>query len=92
MKFPRVRIKSVFWLTLALLLGFGIQPALAKPQAMHIMEGFLPPVWCVVWFAVAIPFWVVGYIKIQKLVKDKPESRLLLGMVGAFAFVLSNRN
>lgn len=91
MKFPYVRhrIKAVFWLVLALVLGFGIQPALAKPQAMHIMEGFLPPVWAAIWFAVAIPFWVMGYIKIQKLVKDKPESRLLLGMVGAFAFVLS---
>jgi cobalt/nickel transport system permease protein len=89
MKFPRVRIKSVFWLTLALVLGFGIQPALAKPPAMHIMEGFLPLGWCIFWFAVAIPFWIIGFLQIKKLAAEKPESRLLLGLAGAYTFVLS---
>ena len=91
MKFPLRfnRIKSIFWLLLALLLGFGIQPALAKPQAMHIMEGFLPPAWAAFWFAVAIPFWVIGFIHIKRLVAQKPETRLMLGLAGAFAFVLS---
>ena len=56
---------------------------------MHIMEGFLPPIWCIVWFVVAIPFWVVGFMRISKLVREKPESRLLLGLAGAFTFVLS---
>ena len=61
----------------------------AAPQAMHIMEGFLPPVWAAIWFAVAIPFWVVGFRQIGRLVREKPESRLLLGLAGAFTFVLS---
>jgi cobalt/nickel transport system permease protein len=56
---------------------------------MHIMEGFLPPVWCGVWFAAAIPFWVIGFRHISQLVAQKPETRLLLGLAGAFAFVLS---
>jgi cobalt/nickel transport system permease protein len=76
------------WLTLAMAL-LGIQVAYAKPPQMHIMEGFLPPVWCIVWFVVAIPFWVVGFMRINKLVREKPESRLLLGLAGAFTFVLS---
>jgi cobalt/nickel transport system permease protein len=64
------------------------QPALAGPQ-MHIMEGFLPPLWAVFWFAVAIPFWLLGLRQISRLVNEKPETRMLLGLSGAFAFVLS---
>jgi len=56
---------------------------------MHIMEGFLPPIWAAIWFAVAIPFWIVGFLRISKIVKQKPETRLLLGVSGAFAFLLS---
>lgn len=91
MKIPKIHIqfKSVFLLLLALLLGFGIIPVLAKPNQMHIMEGFLPPVWAAIWFAVAIPFWVIGFLQIKKLVVEKPESRLLLGLAGAYTFVLS---
>jgi cobalt/nickel transport system permease protein len=62
----------------------------ARPAyAMHIMEGFLPPLWCLFWFAVAIPFWVAGFLRIRRLVAEKPEVRLMLGLAGAFAFVLS---
>ncbi len=62
----------------------------ARPAyAMHIMEGFLPPLWAAIWFAVAIPFWVVGLRRINRLIAEKPETRLLLGLAGAFAFVLS---
>jgi len=91
MKFPKVRIqfKTVFWLLLALLLGYGIQPVFAKPPQMHIMEGFLPPVWAAVWWAIALPFWVIGFVQVRKLVREKPETRLLLGLAGGFIFVLS---
>jgi cobalt/nickel transport system permease protein len=82
------QIVRIGWLLLALLL-VSAQTAWAKPPAMHIMEGFLPPVWCIVWFAVAIPFWVIGFRQISQLVARKPETRLLLGLAGAFAFVLS---
>ncbi len=57
--------------------------------AMHIMEGFLPPLWAAFWFVVAIPFWVVGMRRINRLVREQPETRLLLGLAGAFTFVLS---
>ena len=84
----KIRWGSLVWLTLALGL-LGARTAMAKPLAMHIMEGFLPAVWCIVWFAVAIPFWVVGFRRIQQLVATRPESRLFLGLAGAFTFVLS---
>ena len=81
-------LKRSGWLLLALLL-LSAQAAWGKPLDMHIMEGFLPPIWVLVWFAAALPFWVLGYRNIRLLMKDKPQTRLLLGMVGAFIFVLS---
>lgn len=56
---------------------------------MHIMEGFLSPAWAVFWFVVALPFWVIGFIQMKRLVAQKPESRLMLGLAGAFMFALS---
>jgi cobalt/nickel transport system permease protein len=91
MKIRRVRnrIKSTLWLALAALLGFGIQPALARPMEMHIMEGFLPLGWAVFWWGVAIPAWLVGFIQIRKLIAEKPQQRITLGLAGGFIFVLS---
>lgn len=63
--------------------GLGLAPG------MHIMEGYLPPGWCVFWFAVTIPFWVFGLRKLSQLVTRQPEIRLMIGLCGAFAFVLS---
>ncbi len=76
------------WLLLALLL-LTVRVAWARPPQMHIMEGFLPPLWAAFWFAVAIPFWIVGFRRVSSLVSQKPETQLLLGMAGAYAFVLS---
>ncbi len=56
---------------------------------MHIMEGFLPPVWSFVWGVASLPFVIIGLISIQRKTKTNPRIKLLLGMVGAFAFVLS---
>lgn len=80
------------WLQLALWLACTAVLALFNARmahAMHIMEGFLPWQWCLVWFVVALPFWLIGFRNIGRLVQEKPESRLLLGVVTAFAFVLS---
>ncbi|MEA4813053.1 MAG: energy-coupling factor ABC transporter permease [Anaerolineaceae bacterium] len=85
----RLNPKSIFLLVLALVLGFAIKPVFAKPLQMHIMEGFLPVGWAIFWFAITIPFWVIGFIQIRKIVKEKPESRLMLGLATAFSFVLS---
>lgn len=58
-------------------------------NAMHIMEGFLPKEWCIAWGAIVIPFIVVGLSKIKKIITEHPKLKVLLSMVGAFAFVLS---
>lgn len=78
----------VLWATLASLM-MGVQVAYARPQEMHITEGFLPPQWAALWFLVAVPFWILGFRRIGRLAAQKPETRLLLGLVGAFCFVLS---
>lgn len=58
-------------------------------SAMHIMEGFLPPVWCISWGVIVIPFLVMGFFSIQRTIKLNPRLKLLLAMAGAFTFVLS---
>jgi len=84
--------KRIFWATLALMM-LGAQSvwagSSAAPQPMHIMEGYLPLPWAIFWWLVALPFWVIGFIQIRKLLREKPEQRLLLGLSGGFVFVLS---
>jgi cobalt/nickel transport system permease protein len=63
---------------------------LPKPAyAMHIMEGFLPPGWSLFWWLAAAPFLIAGFLKIKKIVRDRPEAKMLLAFAGAFIFVLS---
>ena len=53
----------------ALALSGALALALAFPQtvsAMHIMEGYLPIVHCVVWGAVCLPFLAAGVISIRR--------------------------
>ncbi len=57
---------------------------------MHIMEGFLPLIWVIFWYAVSAPFVVYGVWKLKKVVSDHPESKPMLAVAGAFAFVLSS--
>ncbi len=56
---------------------------------MHIMEGFLPPMWAAFWLIVSLPVVAYGIIKLKKLIKEKPQTKSLLAVAGAFAFVLS---
>ncbi|ODU55503.1 MAG: cobalamin biosynthesis protein CbiM [Clostridium sp. SCN 57-10] len=39
-------------------------------HAMHIMEGYLPPLYCVEWGIVCIPFLVLGMRKIGKIASE----------------------
>lgn len=57
--------------------------------AMHIMEGFLPPIWCIVWAVLCVPFIIKGFISIKKKIDVNPKGKMLIAMAGAYAFVLS---
>jgi len=82
----RLRL-NLFGMTLiSLYLVIGVP----KPAyAMHIMEGFLPFNWAAFWWIVSLPFMILGFISLTRITKEKPELKLLLGLAGAFAFVLS---
>ncbi len=54
------------------------------------MEGFLPPLWCLFWFLVSIPFVIWGVRKIKIIFREHPEQKLILAVSGAFVFVLSS--
>ncbi|MEG0805864.1 MAG: energy-coupling factor ABC transporter permease [Lachnospiraceae bacterium] len=68
-------------------LVFGIVPT---ANAMHIMEGYLPPAYCVLWGAVCIPFLVAGYFSIRKKLKEYQRAITIIAMSGAFIFVISS--
>jgi len=57
--------------------------------AMHIAEGFLPVQWAMFWWAVSLPFFLVGLRSLTRMTKKNPELKLLLALAGAFTFVLS---
>lgn len=78
------QLVAAFVLMLAIF-SFAPQPT----YAMHIMEGFLPAKWCIFWYVLSTPFVILGIISISKRVSKNPELKLLLGVSGAFAFVLS---
>jgi cobalt/nickel transport system permease protein len=56
---------------------------------MHIMEGFLPASHCLGWGLASLPFVGYGVRVVQKIIREKPQQRMLLGVATAFTFVLS---
>ena len=77
---------------ISLLIGYAIFVTILFPNnayAMHIMEGFLPFNWAAFWWMAMIPFVIAGVRSIKKTVTLHPSLKMLLGMAGAFAFVLS---
>ena len=41
---------------------------------MHIMEGFLPPLWCLIYYIICIPFIVYGIMQIRKVTEESDEA------------------
>lgn len=58
--------------------------------SMHIMEGFLPPMWSGIWAVFCLPFLFMGIQMIKKKVELDSRTKMLIAMAGAFAFVLSS--
>lgn len=82
----KTRKKIIAFMIVCCSMLFIAQPA----HAMHIMEGYLPPTYCVSWGVLCIPFLAVGVLKIRRTIKDHRKSLLLLAMAGAFVFVISS--
>ena len=47
----------------AFALAFGIAPV---ANAMHIMEGYLAPTYCIIWGVLCVPFLVAGFFPLKK--------------------------
>lgn len=71
----------------AFALYFGLIPAAG---AMHIMEGYLPVGFCVLWGVICLPFLAAGLISIRKVINENRRVLILLAMSGAFIFVISS--
>lgn len=85
-------MKKKWYASVLLIVGFVLYFMVNEPQqayAMHIMEGFLPPVWAAVWWVVFIPFFILGVRALMKITKETPELKLMIGLAAAFTFVLS---
>jgi len=57
---------------------------------MHIMEGFLPWQWCVIWWLIALPCLLIGIWQLKKVINADREALPLLGVTGGFIFILSS--
>jgi cobalt/nickel transport system permease protein len=74
-------------LMLAVLLLLLSTPSIS--HGMHIMEGFLPAKWAILWGAISLPFLIIGIKKMNKVFKGDVNAKVLLGLAGGFVFVLS---
>ncbi|OPX45899.1 cobalt transport protein CbiM [Ruminiclostridium hungatei] len=79
--------KRVLKLAIVFAVMFGITPA---ANAMHIMEGYLPPKYCIIWGAICLPFLVAGYFSLKKTISENRKSITIIAMAGAFIFVISS--
>ena len=78
--------KKVLNLSIACAVSFAIDPA---ANAMHIMEGYLPVGYCIVWGVICLPFLVKGFFNIRKQFQENRKAITMLAMAGAYIFVLS---
>ncbi|WP_329905096.1 energy-coupling factor ABC transporter permease [Porphyromonas pogonae] len=63
---------------------------IAQPSfAMHIMEGYLPFKHCLIWYAVSLPFVVLSFRYVARLVRRDPKQKITLALAGAYVFLLS---
>lgn len=81
--------RNVSLILMSVLAFYSVISTPAPALAMHIMEGFLPPGWAIFWWAVFIPFFLLGMRSLIRITQENPELKLLLALSGAFTFVLS---
>lgn len=78
--------KRIWKLSIAFAVIFAVCPTV---NAMHIMEGYLSPGFCIAWGVVCIPFLVKGFLLMKKMFAENRKAITMLAMAGAYIFVLS---
>ena len=79
--------KKLTAIAAGLALSLGILPA---ASAMHIMEGYLPPAFCIAWGVICLPFLLAGFFTLRNTVKKNRRALTLIAISGAFVFVISS--
>lgn len=79
--------KKSYLNSLLLLLLLMSTPSIS--HGMHIMEGFLPAKYAILWAVASLPFLILGMKKINEIFKEDTNAKVLLGLAGGFVFVLS---
>lgn len=74
----------------ALILFVAVFSAAPVSNAMHIMEGYLPPMFCIAWGVVCLPFLFVGFRNLSRQLNENRKSMTMIAMAGAFIFVISS--
>lgn len=54
------------------------------------MEGYLPPMWCAIWFIISAIVVIYGIMQIKKITAENDDAMPLLALSGAFMFILSS--
>ena len=63
--------KRIMTLAVAFAFTFGVMPV---SYAMHIMEGYLPLGYCLVWGAVCVPFLAAGFFSIRRTLGENRKN------------------
>lgn len=56
---------------------------------MHIVEGFLPMEWCIIWYVISIIVVIIGIIQLKRVINENPEAKKILAVNGIVMFVVS---
>lgn len=57
--------------------------------AMHIAEGFLPPVWCAFYLLLSLPFVMIGLRQLKVKSRLGGDMKLFIAVAAAYCFMLS---
>lgn len=85
-----IKNKKIMWFVKAVYAAAAILAVAPAANAMHIMEGYLPPAFCIAWGIACLPFLVFGFRTLNRRVQENRRSITLIAMAGAFVFVLSS--
>lgn len=78
--------KGILRISIAVAALLAVCPAV---HAMHIMEGYLSPGFCIAWGVLCIPFVIKGFFTLKQMYAKNPKMITMLAMAGAYIFVLS---
>ncbi len=82
-----VKQKKFIAISTVLSLLMGIMPSVG---AMHIMEGYLKPAYCILWGILSLPFLLAGFMSIKKKISENRRTMILIAISGAYIFVISS--